>query len=61
MLLAKQETWNLSARDLLSPDFIAFYNVESTGSMGDIKIFVVPGGILLPNLDPETQHCILLL
>jgi hypothetical protein len=54
MLLAKQETWNLSARVLLSHDFLVLHNVESTGSMGDIKIFAVPGGILLPSLDPET-------
>jgi hypothetical protein len=54
MLLAKQETWNLSARVLLSHDFLVLYNVESTGSMGDIKIFAVPGGILLPNFDRDS-------
>jgi hypothetical protein len=63
MLLAKQMTWNLSACVLLSHDFLVLYlyNVESTGSMGDIKIFAVPGWIPLPNRDPETQRYFLLL
>jgi hypothetical protein len=60
MLLAKQETWNLSARVPLSHDFLVLITSNSTGSMGDIKIFAVPGEILLPNLDPETRRYILL-
>jgi len=30
--------------------FFSHYNVKSTGSMGDIKVFATPGAIPLPNL-----------
>ena len=29
-----------------------YRDVESTGTMGDVKIFAVPGAILLSSLDP---------
>ena len=61
ILLAKQETWNLSVRVLLSREFLCLYNIEFTGSMGDIMIFAMPGGIILLKLDPEFQRYILLL
>jgi len=38
--------------------FLSFITSNSTGSMGNIKVFAVPGGILLLNVDPETQHYI---
>jgi hypothetical protein len=58
MLLAKQETWSMSARVPLSRDSFVLSNVEPTGSMGDIKIFAAPGGIILPNLNPDTHSII---
>jgi hypothetical protein len=35
--------------------FLSPYNVESTGSMGGIKVFAGPGEILLLDLNPETD------
>jgi hypothetical protein len=34
--------------------FLFAYKVESTGSMGGIKVFAGPGEIPLPDLNPET-------
>jgi hypothetical protein len=56
MLLVGQVTWTLSACvQLRRMIFLSPYSVESTGSMGGIKVFAGPGEILLPDLNPETD------
>ncbi len=55
MLLVGQGTWTLSACiRLCRVIFLSPYNVNSTGSMGGVKVFAGPGEILLPNLNTET-------
>jgi hypothetical protein len=61
MLLARQWNWNLSACAHLSRDFLFLLQRQSTGSMGDIKVFAAPGGIFVPNLNIRTRRYILLM
>ena len=60
MLLARQRTWNWSACVQLSRDFLFLLQPQSTGSMGDIKVFAAPGGIFSLNLNIRTRRYMLL-
>jgi hypothetical protein len=54
MLLVGQATWTLSACvQLRRMIFLSPYKVESTGSMGGIKVFAGPGEIIF-DFNPET-------
>jgi len=55
MLLVGRVTWTLSACvQLRHVIFLSPYIVESTGSMGGIKVFAGPGEIFLTDLNSET-------
>jgi hypothetical protein len=59
MLLTGQGTYTLSACFQFCRVFLSHYNVKFTGSsMNGIKVFVVPGGIILSNLNSETRGLI---
>jgi hypothetical protein len=56
MSLTGQGTYTLSACFRFCRVFLSHYNVKFTGSMNGIKVFVVPGRIILSNLNSETRR-----
>jgi drug/metabolite transporter superfamily protein YnfA len=63
MLLARQRIWNLSVLVCihLLRDFLFLLQRQSTGSMGDIKVFAALGGIFVPSSNIGTRRYILLM